>query len=81
MTDNKIYTAGVDYEHPIGKSKKFEAGMKSTVRDLTTDYSFGRRDNITGEYQSDVNRTNKFVYRDIVNAIYAQWRQSIGRFG
>ena len=81
INENKIYTLGADYEHPIGESMKFEAGIKSTIRDLTTDYKFERLNNSDGVYYNDSNRSNTFLYNDIVNAIYAQWRQSMGRFG
>ncbi len=81
VIDNKIYTVSADYEHPIGKDKQLEAGIKSTYRDLDNDYTFNDFDISTGEYLINTNRTNRFLYKDIVNAVYAQWRQSMGRFG
>jgi outer membrane receptor protein involved in Fe transport len=79
--NNKIYTFSADYEHPFGEAKKLEAGVKSTVRDLDNDYLFERLDNADQIYYNVPTRTNRFVYFDIVNAVYAQWRQSLGRFG
>lgn len=79
--DNRIYTISADYEHPVGESKKLEAGLKSTIRDLDNDYRFERLDNTDQIYYNVPTRTNNFVYFDIVNAVYAQWRQSLGRFG
>ncbi len=80
-TDNRIYTFSADYEHPFGEAKKLEAGVKSTIRDLNNDYRFERLDNTDQIYYNDPNRTNNFVYFDIVNAVYVQWRHSLGRFG
>jgi hypothetical protein len=78
---NTIYTAGFDYEHPIGDDKKIETGYKSTLRSFDTDFRFEDFDQLQGGYYNDTNRTNQFIYRDQLHAFYAQYRQSIGKFG
>lgn len=79
--DNKIYTAAADYEHPIGKDMKLEAGLKSTNRDLDTDYQADYFYEPTQSYVNDERLTNHFVYKDGQHAVYGQFRHSIGKFG
>jgi outer membrane receptor protein involved in Fe transport len=78
---NAIYTASADYEHPIGETRKVEAGYKATIREFDTDYRAEEINDTTGTYFNDINRTNQFIYRDQLHAIYAQYRQSIKKFG
>ncbi|MBL0339655.1 MAG: TonB-dependent receptor [Bacteroidetes bacterium] len=80
-SDNKIYTASADYEHPIGKNKKFESGYKSTFRNYDTDLNYETLDPSTGQFLNDTTRTNQFIYNDQLHALYAQYRQSIKKFG
>lgn len=79
--ENTVYTASADYEHPLDKDKKIEAGYKSTFRNFDTDYRYENYDETTGEYVNDLNKTNQFIYSDQLHAIYAQYRQSIKKFG
>ncbi len=79
--NNEIYTGSADYEHPIGKDKKVEAGLKSTFRNFDTDYRFEDYDEASGNYVNDELRTNHFIYSDQLHAAYAQYRQSIKKFG
>jgi len=79
--NNTIYTASADYEHPIGEEKKFETGYKSTFRNFDTDYRAQNFNEATGLYENDFNRTNQFIYSDQLHAFYAQFRQSIKKFG
>ena len=81
VSENVIYTSSVDYEHPIGDDKKVESGYKSTFRNFDTDYRSETFDENSGMYDNDINRTNRFIYRDQLHAFYAQYRQSIKKFG
>lgn len=79
--NNTIYTAALDYEHPLGDDKKIESGYKATFRDFDTDFRFENYDALVPGYVNDTNRTNRFIYRDQLHAFYAQYRQSLGKFG
>ncbi len=81
IDDNKIYTGSIDYEHPISKDKKFETGIKTTIRDLDTDYESESFNDSAQQFINDINLTNQFVYQDALHAFYAQYRQSINKFG
>jgi iron complex outermembrane recepter protein len=63
-----IYSARVDYLHPLKKDSKFEAGIKTSV--VRTDNN-ARYDSIQyGQVIHDFNRSNHFVYEENINAAY-----------
>jgi iron complex outermembrane receptor protein len=63
-----VYSARVDYLHPLKKDVKLEAGLKSSV--VKTDNN-ARYDSIqNGMMILDVNRSNHFVYEENINAAY-----------
>jgi hypothetical protein len=63
-----VYSARVDYLHPIKKDVKFEAGVKSSI--VRTDNN-ARYDSIqNGSMIYDANRSNHFVYEENINAAY-----------
>ncbi len=81
IEQNGIYTASADYEHAIGKDKKLEAGYKGTFRKFDSDYNYESFDQTSAVFMNDSNRSNRFIYSDQLHAIYAQYRQSIKKFG
>jgi iron complex outermembrane recepter protein len=75
--DINIYSAKMDYLHPLKKGAKFEAGVKT---------SFVRTDN-NAVYDSinygvrvrDIGRSNHFIYEENVNAAYVNFSQPISK--
>ncbi len=64
-----VYTARVDYIHPIGKSTRFEAGLKTGF--VNTDNNAVYDSILQGAPVRDVYRSNHFEYRENINAAYA----------
>lgn len=63
-----VYSAKVDYLHPLGKDARFEAGLKTSV--VRTDNN-ARYDSIQyGQIIPDLNRSNHFIYKENINAAY-----------
>lgn len=60
-----------DYVHPINDSVKIEFGIKSSLRDINTDYSVDERPDEFSEYVSVPNFTNVLHYNEFINAAYA----------
>ena len=58
----------LDYIHPFGSEGKFEAGVRTSFRDMTNDYVVN--DVINGQEIPIVGLDNKFVYEENINAIY-----------
>ncbi|WP_439559083.1 TonB-dependent receptor domain-containing protein [Dyadobacter sp.] len=58
-----------DYVHPFAKDGKFEAGARSSSRDMTNDYTVTQRAN-DGGWITLPNLTNDFLYEENINAVY-----------
>ncbi len=82
--DIKIYTAKVDYTHPLKNGAKFEAGFKTGF--VETDNNAIYDSLLNGEKVRDIGRSNYFIYQENVNAAYVNYSRPIskklmGQFG
>ncbi len=63
-----VYSARIDYIHPLKKGAKLEAGFKSSVVRTDNDAKY---DSIqSGRPVHDINRSNHFIYEENINAAY-----------
>lgn len=63
-----VYSARIDYLHPLKKDARFEAGIKSSI--VRTDNN-ARYDSVQyGQVIPDYNRSNHFIYEENINAAY-----------
>ncbi|MBD3748733.1 MAG: TonB-dependent receptor [Sphingobacteriales bacterium] len=60
-----------DYTKPLGKKSKFEAGIKASW--VTTDNDFQFTQDNNGNWESDPQRSNHFIYEENVNAAYTNF--------
>lgn len=74
----KIYSAKMDYIHPLKKGAKIEAGLKS---------SFVETDNTAGYYSlvgitktPDYEKTNRFDYKENINAAYLNFNKEMKKW-
>jgi iron complex outermembrane receptor protein len=74
----KIYSAKTDYTHPLKKGAKIEAGAKT---------SFVETDNIAGYYNivgplktPDYDKTNRFDYKENINAAYLNFNKEMKKW-
>ncbi|GAB3769968.1 outer membrane beta-barrel family protein [Spirosoma horti] len=81
-TDITIVTLKGDFvKEWKSRHLKLETGLKRT--DVATDndlLAFTGPDNAETTEQPDVNRTNRFTYREIVSAVYASLNRSVGKW-
>lgn len=66
-----------DYVLPIGEKQQFEAGFRSNINDLTTDYKFFNED-ANGDFILNDNVSNIFIYDEKINALYSQYGNKFG---
>jgi hypothetical protein len=66
--DLEVYSARVDYVHPMKKNAKLEAGLKTSM--VRTDNNASYDSIQYGIIVHDLNRSNHFVYEEDVNAAY-----------
>ncbi|HVF82489.1 MAG TPA: TonB-dependent receptor [Flavisolibacter sp.] len=72
-----VYTARVDYLHPLNGNARFEAGIKSGIVRTANDAAY---DSIQyGRIVHDFNRSNNFVYEENINAAYVNLGTSFSK--
>jgi len=73
-----IYSAKTDYTHPIKGKAKLEAGAKSSY--VNTDNAANYFNLIDGQNTIDYSKTNRFLYKENINAAYINFNKDFGRF-
>ncbi|MBV8256095.1 MAG: outer membrane beta-barrel protein [Chitinophaga sp.] len=73
-----IYTFKSDYTQPMWKHGRLDAGIKSSIVETDNDNQFYYQDahNVLPDY----NKTNHFIYREMINAAYISMNNSWKRF-
>ncbi|MDN3582031.1 outer membrane beta-barrel protein [Mucilaginibacter flavus] len=73
-----IYSAKADYTHPLKGKAKIEAGIKSSY--VNTDNAANYFNIIDNVNTIDYNNTNRFLYKENLNAAYVNFNKNFGRF-
>ena len=66
-----VYAAKTDLTLPLSKTAKLEAGLKSSY--VVTNNDFISEQLIGGVWQNDLGKSNNFVYKENINAIYGSF--------
>lgn len=69
--DIKVYAAKTDFTLPISKTMKIETGLKSSY--VVTNNDFLSEQLIGGVWQNDAGKSNNFVYKENINAVYGSF--------
>jgi len=73
-----VYSAKFDFVQPLWQNARMEAGAKVSQSNTDNDMKF---DVFSGnEWQIDDNRTNHFVYTEMINSAYINISQRSGKF-
>jgi iron complex outermembrane receptor protein len=73
-----IYSAKTDYTHPLKKGAKIEAGLKSSF--VETDNTAGYY-NVVGNVKTpDYEKTNRFDYKENINAAYFNFNKEMKKW-
>jgi outer membrane receptor protein involved in Fe transport len=75
--DINIYSAKVDYSHPLKKGAKFEAGIKTSF--VKTDNNAIYDSLNYGLRVRDIGRSNHFIYEENVNAAYVNFSKPLNK--
>ncbi len=76
-----IYTFKSDYTRPIGKDAKLEAGFKVSAVKTDNDAQYTSYDALQDKWLNDATRSNRFVYKENINAAYLNYQQQIKKIG
>jgi iron complex outermembrane receptor protein len=71
-----IWSARIDYTHPLGEYMRLEAGIKSNDVSNKNQVDYQRLHN--GKWIADA-RTNEFVYKERINAAYINYAATFGK--
>ena len=74
-----IYSVKTDYTHPLKKGAKIEAGLKTSY--VNTDNAANYFNLMGGSWQTDYNKTNRFVYKENINAGYINLNRQYKKLG
>ena len=72
----EIYSAKIDFIHPLKKGAKLEAGLKSSY--VSTDANAVYDSLINGKRINDIGRSNHFIYKENINAAYVNFSKPFG---
>jgi iron complex outermembrane receptor protein len=72
-----IYSARLDYLHPLKKGARFETGIKTSYVETNNNARYDTTDG--GKVVTDINRLNHFIYEEIINAAYANYSTPLGK--
>ncbi|MGB3464764.1 MAG: TonB-dependent receptor, partial [Cyclobacteriaceae bacterium] len=73
------FLAQVDYVLPMGKAQ-FEAGYRGNWEQTDTDFRLEELDLQSGNFVQNDGLTNRFVFDQIINAVYTQYGNKKGKF-
>jgi outer membrane receptor protein involved in Fe transport len=86
--DNTIVTEGdkqqqatVEYSNPLTENSKLEAGYMGSFNQIDLDFYVGYYDGLRRIFLKDLNRTNRFLYKEKIHAVYATYQRSYEKFG
>ncbi|KAA2243435.1 TonB-dependent receptor [Chitinophaga agrisoli] len=74
-------TLQTDYTDPVGKTGKLELGLKTTLRNYTSNYNVFDQDTTTGQYNFNNQLSNDYKYKEQIYAGYANYSGTVGNFG
>jgi outer membrane receptor protein involved in Fe transport len=76
--NNVVFQA--DFIDPVGEKGKFEAGIKSSFRIISSDYMVEERSDFTQDWVVLPNVTNALTYNEIIHAGYVMYSQAFDKF-
>jgi len=75
----KEYLFQLDYVLPMGEAQ-FEAGYRGDFEQSINDYRLDTLNQDSGNFETNLDLTNKFTYDENVNAFYSQYGNKFGKF-
>jgi len=77
-TDINIFASKIDFTWPISKTTKLETGLKTSF--VKTDNDFLSSAFLNNEWQNIAGQSNHFIYKENVNAAYANLSKDLGKW-
>jgi outer membrane receptor protein involved in Fe transport len=77
-TENQLT---IDYTYPVSESAKLEAGYDGSFNKNDFNFYGEWYDTIQKHFIKDLQKSNEFIYKEMIHAIYFTWQKSMGAFG
>jgi iron complex outermembrane receptor protein len=78
-SDIDIYSAKLDFTHPMKGGSRFEAGLKTSYVETDNDAQYANMDFSTNQFVKDANRSNHFLYKENINAAYLNLSKQLNK--
>lgn len=78
---NRFWNLQSDYTTPMGKKGKLEAGVKSTLRHITNDYTASLFNQDLDIFEKSDRLSNQYDYEEDIYAGYLNFASAIGNLG
>jgi len=75
------YIGELNYVHPFSKDAKLETGYRGSYKKRDNDYSIENFDYSTNQYITNLNSSNRFIYKEQIHALYGIYTNKLGNFG
>lgn len=75
------FNGKMDYTHPFSKDIKLETGLNTKYSKRDNDFTVDTFDYSQNQYITDINRSNRFIYKEFINAGYGILTHQLGTFG
>jgi outer membrane receptor protein involved in Fe transport len=79
-SDIRIYSFKTDYVHPLNKTSKLEAGLKSSYVTTDNDAAYRIWDHQGKDWVKDLTRSNQFIYEENINAAYINYNREFQKW-
>jgi len=79
--DDKEHQVSLDYVDPLGENSTLEAGYAGEFKNSDFDFYAEYFDTSQHRFVRDDAKTNRFLFDESINALYATYKQSFGAFG
>ncbi len=70
-----------EYVRPMDHDSKLEAGYSREANGSDTDFRGSFLDPVSNTWLVDTAKTNRFIYHDVIHALYTTYARTFGRFG
>jgi len=77
---NNQYTIQADHSIPLGKTGKFESGVKAILRRASSDFESLVKYNVNDKFEPNPSNTDRFSYAQDVVSVYSMYSFKVKKF-
>lgn len=78
--NNYMFSAQLDYVHPLGDDSKLEFGGRASIREMDADFNFFGFDHGVSNWINNAGLSNRFVFNEQVFAAYTTYSTMLGAY-